>query len=128
MASYTKVTVNSTYTNSGYTAGKTLGFGSWRQYNSAYWWTWHTAPSGTTSLDEIWIWIYKCNSSYNLQAGFGTSSSTGQNNSEQIYFPTSSTNWLYASGVLMQNSDHVMGISSAINYNWQHGYVNRLTY
>jgi len=128
MASYTKEECTTTFNAVGVVAGKKLGFGSYRQDNSSYKWILHTAPSGTTSLDEIWIWAYNSSTSYNLQMGWGTSASTGSSNMFQMYFPSYSPAWLVGNGVLMQDSDNVWWQSSSQYAFWCNAYVNRLTY
>ena len=128
MATYSKEKFSPNFNFVGAVGGRALGAGSYQNYSAAYPWLYHAAPSGTTSLDEAWIWVWKCNYSYQYQIGWGNAASAFNSNLEQIYFPTSSTNWLVSSGTIMQDSDQVGGYSSNLYYNWIHGYVNRITY
>jgi len=131
MATYTKVPWNINVAPSGaaYAGGIETGVGSMKfvhSYNVIF----HTAPSGTTSLDELWLWVWKTDYNYNFSLGFGdgATGTSFSSNMTQVRFPSSSTNWLVLAGHIMQNSDTCGGSSANYGSNWCRGYVNRITY
>ena len=119
MATYSKVAWTPTLGS----YGVQLTEGVYRQTSAAGWWTFHTAPSGTTSMDQFWMWLYNGHSSYSFTQAFGSSS-----NSWTSYFPTNTPPWLLWAGMLMQDGDYTQGYSSSYGYNWPAGYIDRITY
>ena len=104
--------------------GVKLTAGNYRQTAASGWWTQHTAPSGTTSMDQFWMWLWNTQSSMSWTQAFGTSTS----NQFQSYYPSNTPPWLLWAGTLMQDSDKTQGYSSNYGYNWPAGYIDRITY
>ena len=119
MATYTKEAWNPTLGS----YGVKLTEGNYRQTGAAGWFTLHTAPSGTTSMDQFWMWLYNTHSSYSYTQAFGSSS-----HSFTSYFPTNTPPWLLWAGTLMQDSDNTQGYSGGYGNNWPAGYIDRITY
>ena len=95
--------------------------------NSAAWWIWHSAPAGTSSMDQFWCWVFKGHSSYDLTQGWGTSSSSYSTYTGTVRFPSESPPWLHTAGALMQDGDTTGGYSGNNSYNWVSGYIDRIT-
>jgi len=119
MASYSKEEWNPTLGS----YGVKLTAGNYKQQSAAGWWTFHTAPSGTTSMDQFWMWLWNTHASYAFTCAFGSSSSAFTS-----YYPTNTPPWLLWAGTLMQDSDAASGYSSLYAYNWPAGYIDRITY
>mgnify|MGYP003644670697 CR=1 FL=1 len=92
----------------------------------------HTPPDGTSTIDEIWMWVDNTHSSYWVQYAIGASSGNAYQNtpctSAQMKFPTLSPAWLLLSGILIQDNESVVGFRGQYtNYGTAMGYVNRIT-
>jgi hypothetical protein len=89
----------------------------------------HSPPDGTSTFDEVWLWVFSSSSSNWTQIGMGTSSSYNNNGtSQQMYFPSATPPWLILQGWLMQDDEDYLGVqTSQTSYGRWHGYVNRIT-
>jgi len=106
---------------------------SWvRPTSNNSWGIMHTPPDGTSTIDEMWVWVAFVHSSYHVQYGIGASSGNVYQNSpcntSEMKFPTASPPWLVVQGQLMQDNETVMGIKNEYTSygNWC-GYVHRIT-
>jgi len=85
----------------------------------------HTAQSGTTNFDEIWIYATNINvSSVNLTIEWGTIGST---NEIKLSIPAQSGLTLIIPGLVLQNSAAVTAYASIANMILLSGYVNRIS-
>jgi hypothetical protein len=86
----------------------------------------HTAVSGTSNIDEIWL--YAVNSSgadVSLTIEFGEA--TAPDGNIYVTIPAYSGLKLIVPGLLLQNSLVVTAFASVANVICVHGYVNRIT-
>ena len=86
----------------------------------------HTAVSGTSSWDEIWLYAYNSSGSLvglTIQWG-GT---TAPDDSILIYLMPQSGLQLIVPGLLLNNSLLVKAFADAANVVTIHGFVNRIT-
>lgn len=85
----------------------------------------HTAVSGTSSLDEIWLYAYNSDSAdrtLTIQYG-GT---TSPDNDIKINIPFQQGRFLVCDGMLLQNASVVRAFASAANVIMIDGFVNRI--
>jgi hypothetical protein len=85
----------------------------------------HTAVSGTSSFDEIWLWCYNSDSAtrtLTIQWG-GT---TTPDDDTKIDIPSLSGRFLVIDGKLLQNSQVVKAYGSAANVLIIDGFVNQI--
>lgn len=89
--------------------------------------------SGTTYLDEVWVWCQWSSQSYDsyiYQRGGGTTAGTWQtdNNGARIKMPNYGTPVLFTAGAVYNNGDYMYGYVSDASYQlYVNGYVNRIT-
>lgn len=85
----------------------------------------HTAVSGTSSYDEIWLWAVNSSSSaVKLTLEWGETSAPDGNIEQTI--PAESGLFLVAPGLLLQNGLVVTAFAGTANVILIHGYVNRI--
>lgn len=85
----------------------------------------HTAVSGTSSFDEIWLWAYNGHTAdvlLTLQFG-GT---TSPDNDIVVTIPTKSGRFLVCDGMLLQNSLVLKAYAGTTNVIMLDGYVNKI--
>lgn len=85
----------------------------------------HTAVSGTSSFDEIWIWVYNGHTvSVNLTIEWGEA--TVPDGNTFIAIPNKSGRFLIIDGRLLNNSLVVTAFASVANVLVIDGYVNKI--
>jgi len=87
----------------------------------------HTAPAGTASLDEVWLWAVNSSATIpqKLTLEWGQADAPDGNIEQTI--PCESGLVLVAPGLLLQNSLIVKAFSTTANITTIHGFVNRIT-
>ena len=86
----------------------------------------HTAVSGTTNLDEIWI--YAVNSSASaVKLTLEWGEATAPDGNIELSISAESGLVLVTAGLLLQNSLVVKAFAATANVILLHGYVNRIT-
>jgi hypothetical protein len=86
----------------------------------------HTAISGTSDIDEIWLWAMNSASTpKKLTLEWGEASAPDGNIEQTI--PAESGLVLIAPGLLLQNSLVIKAFCETANVVMIHGYVNRIT-
>lgn len=86
----------------------------------------HTAVSGTTDLDEIWLYCVNSSAtSVKLTIEWGEATAPDGNIEQTI--PAESGLFLVVPGLLLQNSLVVKAFAGTANVLIIHGYVNRIT-
>jgi hypothetical protein len=115
MATFTKVLL------SGSTNGKAIKVVATASTGT----TIHTCPSGTSSLDEIWLYAINTQSlAVLLTLEWGQT--TAPDGNIIITIPAQAGLMLVAPGLLLQNSLVVTAFASVANVVELHGYVNRV--
>lgn len=85
----------------------------------------HTAVTGTSSLDEIWL--YAVNSSAgDVKLTIEWGETTAPNGNIELTIPPESGLTLVVPGLLLQNSLVVRAFADTANVICIHGYVNRI--
>jgi hypothetical protein len=85
----------------------------------------HTAVTGTTDFDEIWIYAVNSDtSSHKLTLEWGEA--TAPDGNIEVTIPAESGLVLVAPGLLLQNSLVVKAFAASANVIILHGYVNRI--
>jgi len=86
----------------------------------------HTAVSGTSSLDEVWIYAFNSNStSVDLNLLWG--GTTEPDNQIKISIPAVSGRALVIDGMLLQNSLVIKAYASVANVIILDGFVNNIS-
>lgn len=86
----------------------------------------HTAVSGTTNLDEIWIWANNTDTTVRkLTIEYG--GTTSPDCTIEVGIPAESGLYLVVPGLLLQNSLVVRAFAAAANVVLISGFVNRIT-
>jgi hypothetical protein len=86
----------------------------------------HTAVSGTSDMDEIWLWaVNSTTTPKKLTLEWGEASAPDGNIEQTI--PPESGLVLIAPGLLLQNSLVVKAFCETANVVMIHGFVNRIT-
>ena len=115
MATFTKVLL------SGSTNGKAIKVVATASTGT----TIHTCPSGTSSLDEIWLYAVNSSSTASkLTIEWGQT--TAPDGNIELTIPAESGLVLVVPGLLLQNSLVVTAFADAANVVLVHGYVNRV--
>lgn len=115
MATFTKVLL------SGSTNGKAIKVAA----NATLGTTIHTAISGTTSLDEIWLYAVNSSSSaVKLTIEWGEAAAPDGN--IEMSIPAENGLYCIVPGLLLQNSLVVTAFAASANVVTIHGYVNRI--
>lgn len=116
MATFTKVLL------SGSTNGKAIKVAATSSTGT----TIHTAASGTTTLDEIWLYAMNTSASgIKLTIEWGETAAPDGN--IEITVPGESGLYLIVPGLLLQNSLVVTAFAGSANLITIHGFVNRIT-
>ena len=85
----------------------------------------HTAVSGTTDIDEIWLWAVNSDTvDRKLTLEWGEA--TAPDGNIEVTIEAESGLTLIAPGILLQNSLVVKAFAAAANVVIIHGYVNRI--
>jgi len=86
----------------------------------------HTAVSGTSDFDEIWLWAVNSDTTARkLTIEFGSTSSPDDLIEQTI--PAESGLMLLIPGLVLQNSTVVTAFCESADVVMLHGYVNRIT-
>ena len=86
----------------------------------------HTATSGSTNLDEIWLYAVNSSSSaVKLTIEWGEA--TAPDGNIEVTVPAEDGYMLVAPGLLLQNSLVVKAFAATANVILINGYVNRIT-
>lgn len=116
MAAYTKVLL------SGSTNGKNIKVAATATPGT----TIHTAVTGTTSMDEIWLWAVNSDTTNRkLTIEFG--GTTSPDDLIELTVPAESGLMLVVPGLLLQNDLVVKAFAASANLVLINGYVNRIT-
>lgn len=116
MATYAKVLLSGSTQGKGIKVVQTATAGD----------TIHTAVSGTSDLDEIWI--YAVNSSAStVKLTLEWGEATAPEGNIEMSIPAESGLFLITPGLLLQNSLVVKAFASVANVILIHGFVNRIT-
>ena len=85
----------------------------------------HTAVSGTTDFDEVWLYAYNSSSSsVNVTVEFG--GTTSPDNTIMQSVPAQSGLYLLVPGLPLQNAGAVTAYASVVNVVTLYGFVNRI--
>ena len=85
----------------------------------------HTAVSGTTDFDEVWLYAYNSNSaSVNITIEFGGTTSPDNTISQSV--PAQSGLYLLVPGLPLQNGGVVTAYATVVNVATLYGFVNRI--
>ena len=86
----------------------------------------HTATSGSTNFDEIWLYAVNSSaSSVKLTIEWGEA--TAPDGNIEFTVPAESGLYLITAGLLLQNSLVVKAFAATANVILIHGFVNRIT-
>ena len=86
----------------------------------------HTAVTGTTDFDEVWLWAQNTDTtSRKLTIEFG--GQTAPNDLIEFTVPTEDGLYLILPGLVLQNGLIVTAFAATANVVTLHGYVNRIT-
>lgn len=87
----------------------------------------HTAVSGTSSIDEIYLWVTNTDTSARtLTIGWGGTTDPDSLLLKAVSIPPSSTPLAVATGILLQNGLIVTAAASSANVLLISGFVNRI--
>lgn len=86
----------------------------------------HTAVTGTTDMDEVWLWAQNNHTTAVILTLEWGNASTDDN--IVVSIPAKSGLYLVAPGIMLQNELVVKAFASTANVIILHGYVNRLDY
>ena len=86
----------------------------------------HTAVSGTSNLDEIWLWCQNT-ASTDKKLTFEWGEATVPDGNIEVTIPAESGLVLVVPGLLLQNSLVISAFAETANVLTIHGYVNRIT-
>lgn len=115
MATFTKVAL------SGGTNGKAIKVAATATLGT----TIHTAPAGTTSLDEIWLWAFNSDTADRvLTIEWGGATAPDQN--IVLNIPSKSGLVLCVPGLLIQNGLLITAFCPTTNVVTVNGFVNRI--
>jgi len=85
----------------------------------------HTAVSGTTDLDEIWLYAVNAHSA-DIKLTLEWGEATEPNGNIEIVVPTEAGLMLLTPGLLLQNGLVVKAFAGTANEIVIHGYVNKI--
>ncbi len=86
----------------------------------------HTAPAGTTSFEEIWLWAVNSDTTARkLTLEWGAT--TAPDSNIEVTIPAESGLVLVSPGLLLQNGLLVTAFAAVTNVVCIHGFVNRIT-
>lgn len=115
MATYTKMILSGSTNGKGIKVHETATAGT----------TIHTAVSGTSDMDEIWLWaVNSSNSSVKLTLEWGEATAPDGNIEGNV--PPESGLFLVVPGLLLQNGLVVKAFASVADVVLLHGFVNRI--
>ena len=116
MATYSKVLLSGSTQGKGIKVVQTATAGT----------TIHTAVSGTSDMDEIWLWCVNSSiAAVKLTLEWGEA--TAPDGNIEVTIPAESGLYLVAPGLLLQNSLIVKAFAGSANVLIVHGFVNRIT-
>ena len=87
----------------------------------------HTAVSGTSDIDEIWLYGVNADSATDQKITLEWGGVTAPNDHIEITITKESGLWLIAPGIPLQNGLVVRGFAGASSDIIIYGYVNRIT-
>ena len=87
----------------------------------------HTAVSGTTDFDEVWLWAQNSDAG-DLKLTLEVGGTTDPDNLIEVTIPGESGLVQVIPGIVFQNAATIKGFASSANKIMMYGYVNRLTY
>lgn len=94
------------------------------------WTTVHTTGSGSTTFDEIWLWVGNPNNSEDIRITIRTSDGSTSDNFTSLIIPANS-NYLVLSGIPMSgdgtNTTLIQVYHLGTGNLFAYGYVNRIT-
>lgn len=86
----------------------------------------HTAVTGTSDMDEVWLWAHNSASvAGKLTIEFGAA--TSPNDRIEVTIPPEAGHVLVVPGFLLQNSLVVTAFAASVNVFNINGFVNRIT-
>ena len=106
-------------------SGSTQGKGILVAATSTAGTTIHTAVSGTTDLDEIWLYAVNAHSA-DIKLTLEWGEATEPNGNIEITVPTEAGLMLLTPGLLLQNGLVVKAFAGTANEVVIHGYVNKI--
>lgn len=115
MATFSKIPLSASTNGKGILVAATTSVGT----------TIHTAGSGTTNFDEVWLYAHN-NSTLSVKLTIEYGSTSAQDNIE-ITIPGESGLVLVVPGLFLNNSLLVTAFAGTTNVITIHGYVNRVT-
>lgn len=86
----------------------------------------HTAVSGTSSLDEIWLWATNTSTS-NVKLTLEWGEATAPDGNIEVTIAAESGLFLVSPGLLLNNGLTVRAFAGTANVLTIHGYVNRIS-
>lgn len=86
----------------------------------------HTAVTGTSDYDEIWIWAYNHHTA-NVDLTIEWGGTTSPDNLIQITIPFKQGRFLVIDGLVLQNGLLVRAFAGTANVIMIDGFVNRIT-
>jgi hypothetical protein len=88
--------------------------------------TLHTAGSGSTNFDEVWLWLYNSHTA-DVEATIEFGGTTSPDDTIKFTIKTKDGLKLVLPGLVLQNSLVLKAFASVTNVITAHGYVNRIT-
>ena len=87
----------------------------------------HTAVSGTTDMDEVWLYAHN-SSTAGVKLTLEWGGVTAPDNTIEVTLPPEEGLMQVAPGLLLQNGLHIKAFASAANVVTIYGFVNRIDY
>ena len=88
----------------------------------------HTAVSGTTNFDEIWLWVTNTSATIsNVKVTIEFGGVTDPADHIEVYLPAESGLRLAVPGLILQNGVVIRAFASSANIITISGFVNRIT-
>jgi hypothetical protein len=96
----------------------------------------HTAVSGTTDFDEVWLWAHNSSTAGvkltlefgNAVASGATTASTDPDDRIEVTIPPESGLTQVVPGLILQNACLIRAFAGSANVVTIHGFVNRIDY
>lgn len=85
----------------------------------------HTAVSGTTNMDEVWLWCVN-SSALNVKLTLEWGEATAPDGNIEVTIPAEGGLVLIAPGLLLQNGLTVRAFAGTANVLTVHGFVNNI--
>ena len=86
----------------------------------------HTAVTGTTSYDEVWLWAINTSTNSNVKLTIQYGGTTDPDNHMEYYLPAESGMKLVVPGLLIQNELLIKAFASTANVITISGFVNNI--